>query len=331
MKGPGTLPVVRRVGSVGPVGPVGSVRSVRTRALGWGADWNWDTLATLVFAATPFLAVQAFADSDAGKAIFDRLKEEKPLLKKKALEDERARRRARAEDPSVAKLFPNGPDSYPGDVGFDPWNLSKDEAALDRYFEFELLHGRWAMLGALGAVVPELFPGNLPKEGTLWWNVGYYKLTSGEDLNYFGVEGLHVAGNQGILIIAIAQVLLMVRAARSLAHLRIGAPAQSRTRSLAHSRTRAPAQSLASSDPSTRVPVASRRSSRWASFCPAARITPVARCSTRCGCQMTHRRSAATRSRRLNTHGLPWSRGSSSRAWLPPGCPSSGGGEPSGM
>ena len=235
MKGPFVHPC--------PVGPVGSVRSVRTRALGWGADWNWDTLATLVFAATPFLAVQAFADSDAGKAIFDRLKEEKPLLKKKALEDERARRRARVEDPSVAKLYPNGPDSYPGDVGFDPWNLSKDEAALDRYFEFELLHGRWAMLGALGAVVPELFPGNLPKEGTLWWNVGYYKLTSGEDLNYFGVEGLHVAGNQGILIIAIAQVLLMVRAARSLAHLRIGAPAQSRTRSIAHQLNRAPAHS----------------------------------------------------------------------------------------
>ena len=117
----------------------------------------------------------------------------------------------------------------------------------------------------------------------------------------------------------------------SIAHPLNRAPAQSRTSSLAHPPTRAPAQSLASSDPSTRVPVASRPSSRWASFCPAARITPVARCSTRCGCQMTHRRSAAARSRRLNTHGLPWSRGSSSRAWLPPGCPSSGGGEPSGM
>ena len=39
--------------------------------------------------------------------------------------------------------------------------------------------------------------------------MGYYKLTSGEDLNYFGVEGLHVAGNQGIVIIAVAQALLM--------------------------------------------------------------------------------------------------------------------------
>jgi hypothetical protein len=41
-----------------------------------------------------------------------------------------ARSFARADDPLVAKLYPNGPDAYPGDVGFDPWNFSKDAAAL---------------------------------------------------------------------------------------------------------------------------------------------------------------------------------------------------------
>jgi light-harvesting complex II chlorophyll a/b binding protein 7 len=168
-----------------------------------------ETAGILVFAATPFLVVQAFADSEAGKAIFERLKEQKPLLKKQALENEQARRRVRADDPDVSRLYAAGPDAYPGDVGFDPLKLSKTEETLDRYFEYELLHGRWAMLGALGAVAGELLPGNLPAEAKIWWSVGYYKLTSGEDLNYFGVEGLRVAGGQGVLIIAIAQVLLM--------------------------------------------------------------------------------------------------------------------------
>ena len=38
-----------------------------------------------------------------------------------------------------------------------------------------------------------------------WWNVGYAKL-QGEDLNYLSISGLRIAGNQGILIIAICQV-----------------------------------------------------------------------------------------------------------------------------
>jgi light-harvesting complex II chlorophyll a/b binding protein 7 len=174
----------------------------------WRARSTAETVEILIFAATPFLAVQAFADSDTGKAIFDRLKEEKPALEKEAARAAERRRDVRAKDPVISRFYPT-PDSYPGDVGFDPLHLSKDETAMEKYFEYELLHGRWAMLGALGAIIPELFPGSLPKDGTLWWNVGYYKLTSGEDLNYFGVEGLHVAGNQGVLIIAIAQVLLM--------------------------------------------------------------------------------------------------------------------------
>lgn len=167
------------------------------------ANSTLETVEIIAFAATPFLAVQAFADSEAGKAVFDRLKERKPYLERQALETERARRQVRAEDPAVSKLYAN-PDAYPGDIGFDPFKLAKSEDLLDKYFEYELLHGRWAMLGALGAVIPEqLFPGD---EKTVWWNVGYYKLTSGEDLNYFGVEGLHIAGNQGILVIAVAQV-----------------------------------------------------------------------------------------------------------------------------
>ena len=49
----------------------------------------------------------------------------------------------------------------PADYGFDPLSLAaggSDPAAaatrLERYVELELLHARWAMLGALGARVP---------------------------------------------------------------------------------------------------------------------------------------------------------------------------------
>lgn len=38
-----------------------------------------------------------------------------------------------------------------------------------------------------------------------WQYVGYAKL-QGEDLNYFGIPGLRIAGNQGVLIIAVCQV-----------------------------------------------------------------------------------------------------------------------------
>ena len=37
-----------------------------------------------------------------------------------------------------------------------------------------------------------------------WWAVGAAKL-EGEDLNYFGIEGLRIAGGQGIIIIAVCQ------------------------------------------------------------------------------------------------------------------------------
>ena len=42
-----------------------------------------------------------------------------------------------------------------------------------------------------------------------WWAVGRAK-AEGEDLNYFGIEGLRIAGGQGIIIIAVCQVSLCV-------------------------------------------------------------------------------------------------------------------------
>ena len=87
---------------------------------------------------------------------------------------------------------------------------SIDDGLFDRYFELELLHARWAMLGALGALVPEALSlaGLAAFPEDRWQFVGRARL-QGTDLNYLGVPGLVVAGKQGVAIIAGCQVLLM--------------------------------------------------------------------------------------------------------------------------
>ena len=186
-----------------------------------------DVAGLLVFSAIPFLAVQALADSPYGKQFLKKLNAQKPKLQaqKKATDAARAAARSRSRwfgpdrprwlgpfsSPSPPWL--NG--TLPGDYGFDPLSLAEEEEKLDRYVELELLHARWAMLGALGALIPEalqLFLGDTTQIHFLepvWWKVGAAKLATDEDLNYLGVAGLKVAGGQGVLIIAVCQVLLM--------------------------------------------------------------------------------------------------------------------------
>jgi len=71
-------------------------------------------------------------------------------------------------EPHLAWLLPltrPPPRSY----GYDPLGLGKD-GNVEKYREYELIHGRWAMLGAFGAVLPELIDvngGNIP--GAVWW------------------------------------------------------------------------------------------------------------------------------------------------------------------
>ncbi|GAB4861167.1 Chlorophyll a-b binding protein CP26, chloroplastic [Ancistrocladus abbreviatus] len=75
----------------------------------------------------------------------------------------------------------------PGDYGYDPFGLSKKPENFAKYQAYELIHSRWAMLGAAGFIIPEAFNkfgANCGPEA-VWFKTGAL-LLDGNTLNYFG-------------------------------------------------------------------------------------------------------------------------------------------------
>jgi len=179
-------------------------------------------LGVLAFSALPFVSVQALADSSFGKSLRENVEKNKPRYKAEAAEKQRQQADARAQSrwygPRRPKYLGSLEAEYPaylrgeapGDYGYDILKLGATPESFDRYFELELFHSRWAMLSALGILIPEIlqYSGVTHFSEPRWQYVGLSKL-NGEDLNYFGIQGLRIAGNQGIIIIAVCQVLLM--------------------------------------------------------------------------------------------------------------------------
>lgn len=169
-----------------------------------------------LLAGAPVVGLTALSRSGVGESLQADLAERLPALRAEA-EQRRARwEAARAASPLygpsrwtlLGSAPPHLDGTLPADAGFDVLGLGAD-GRLDRMRELELLHARWAMLGAVGAVVPELIdtlaPGVLGE--SVWWRVGKAKLEPGATLDYLGA--FRIAGGQALPIIVVCQLLLM--------------------------------------------------------------------------------------------------------------------------
>ena len=71
--------------------------------------------------------------------------------------------------------------------GYDPLGLGKDVEGVEKYRAAELIHARWAMLGAAGSIIPEGLKANGAELRGATWFEAPFELADAGSLTYFAV------------------------------------------------------------------------------------------------------------------------------------------------
>lgn len=109
----------------------------------------------------------------------------------------------RAEVPA----YLNG--ELPGDYGYDPLGLAKSAEGVKSFRAFELIHARWAMLGAAGMFIPEGLKANGADIKVGSWIDAGTEMLKGGTLDYFAVPWTVVDNPLPLAAIALIEVVLV--------------------------------------------------------------------------------------------------------------------------